>query len=360
MLNQRLDKLDLSKLQGVTGCGGGGGGGAQSVTSGVSQSVTSGVSIEQFDGDIEITTHEWNAKLERSIQSLGELSLGYKWMHCEMAKDYSTVYNRLMYGSIALGPFVGVVNTINQTFADTTIIPLLITIFSFLTGVLAGIIKFCDYEEKVTNHMAAAARYTSLANNARIQLNLEKCDREDSKQYMVWYTTSYGNLFESSPILPDYVMVKWRANAIRHGFKIPGEVGILMDVDDSENMKDEVSELKRELSRKTSQIESMETIAKNVNTKKNKRVRLSMYNLGDQHHTDFNTNDLARFNNILMKRELKGNQDADDHMRSQRSGSQRSSSQQSSRQSTGRTEGDLDENEGFDGGLDENEGFDQV
>jgi len=32
-------------------------------------------------------------------------------MHCELAKDYSTVYNRLMYGSISLGPVVGVINT---------------------------------------------------------------------------------------------------------------------------------------------------------------------------------------------------------------------------------------------------------
>lgn len=251
--------------------------------------------------DIDISTHEWNPKLERSIQSLGELSLGYKWMHCEIAKDYATVYNRLMYSSIALGPVVGVINTANQTFSETTVIPFLITIFSFLTGVLAGIIKFCDYEEKIANHKTAAAHYTSLANNARIQLNLEKQDREDPKQYMVWYTTNYGNLFESSPMLPDYVMLKWRTHAKKHGFKIPGEVGILMDMDDSESIREELSELKDELSRKNTQLETME---KSVKKECSRRVRLSMYNLGNQHYTDFNANDLARFNNILMKKEI--------------------------------------------------------
>lgn len=272
--------------------------------------------------DIEISTHAWNQKLERSIQSLGELSLGYKWMHCEMAKNYATVYDRLMYCSIALGPFVGVINTANQTFADPMVIPLLITIFSFLTGVLAGIIKFSDYEEKIASHKAAAGRYTSLANNARIQLNLERTDREDPKQYMVWYTTSYGGLFESSPILPEWVMMGWKEHAVRQGFKIPGEVGILMDVDDSENIKQELSELKHELSRKTSQAEAAERAG--VNYKK--RVRLSMYNLGAQHHTDFNANDLARFNNILMKKEI--------HM---------IDSQSSSRQSTTRSCDSYDE-----------------
>ena len=29
-----------------------------------------------------------------------------------------------------------------------------------------------------------------------------------------------------------------------------------------------------------------------------------MYELGSEHHTDFNANDLARFNNVLMKKKL--------------------------------------------------------
>jgi hypothetical protein len=272
--------------------------------------------------DIEISTHAWNQKLDRSIQSLGELSLGYKWMHCEMAKNYATVYDRLMYCSIALGPFVGVINTANQTFADPMVIPLLITIFSFLTGVLAGIIKFSDYEEKIASHKAAAGRYTSLANNARIQLNLERTDREDPKQYMVWYTTSYGGLFESSPILPEWVMLGWKEHAVRQGFKIPGEVGILMDVDDSEKIKQELTELKHELSRKTTAAPGVATEGR----KGAKRVRLSIHGVGVQHHTDFNANDLARFNNILMKKEM--------HM---------IDSQLSSRQSTTRSSDSYDE-----------------
>jgi len=250
-------------------------------------------------------THEWNNKLEKSIQSLGELSLGYKWMHCEIAKDYATIYDRLMYCSIALGPVVGVINTANQTFAETTVIPFLITIFSFLTGVLAGIIKFCDYEEKISNHKAAAARYTSLANNARIQLNLERTDREDPKQYMVWYTTNYGNLFESSPMLPDYIMLKWKKHAQLHGFKIPGEVGILMDADESNDMKKELNDLREELSRKNTQIENnIKNTSEHMASHNKQRLRLNMYRLGGQRYTDFNANDLARFNKVLMKKEI--------------------------------------------------------
>lgn len=287
MLNDSLGKLKLDTLDG------------SDRSNGVGK-----MDISE-NSDIEISTHEWNSKLEKSIQSLGELSLGYKWMHCEVAKDYTTVYDRMMYCSIALGPMVGVINAANQTFVELTIIPLLITIFSFFTGVLAGIIKFCDYENKISNHKAAAARYTSLANNARIQLNLERQDREDPKQYMVWYTTNYGNLFESSPILPDYVMLEWKHHAQKNGFKIPGEVGILMDSEDAELMKEELDELKNELSQKASQIETMKTTVC-LDEQRRKKVRLSMYGLGNQQYTDFDANDLARFNNILMKRELHG------------------------------------------------------
>ena len=254
--------------------------------------------------DVEIGIGEWNQKLERSIQSLGELSLGYKWMHCEMAKNYAIIYDRLMYVSIGLGPIVGVVNSMNQTLGDTIVVPLLITILAFLTGVLAGIIKFSNYEEKISNHKAAAAKYTSLANNARIQLNLERYDREDAKQYMVWYTTSYGNLFESAPILPDSVMLSWKQHARRHGFRIPGEVGILMDVDDtasSDNVQKELGDLKLELQRKTTQLGAVTTAAK-VSTPDS--FRLMMCSLGANHSTDFKADDLAKFNKLLMKRKL--------------------------------------------------------
>lgn len=269
--------------------------------------------------DIEMGIGKWNNKLERSIQSLGELSLGYKWMHCEMAKNYSLVYNRLMYMSIALGPIVGVVNTINQTYNDRTFVPILITILSFLTGVLAGIIKFTDYEEKISNHKSAAAKYTSLANNARIQLNLERYDREDPKQYIVWYTTSYGNLFESAPILPDNVMLKWRKHALKHGFKIPGEVGILMEQSESESVQKEVNELKNELNKIVPKLPtnllkgSVDTPESNDTNDTNgtggtndttDSFRLMMYNLGEQHSTDFKTTDLAKFSKIMMKRKM--------------------------------------------------------
>ena len=268
------------------------------------------LSHQNDDTDIELGIGEWNNKLERSIQSLGELSLGYKWMHCEMAKSYTTVYNRLMYASIALGPIVGVVNTFNQTFGDTTVIPLMITILSFLTGVLTGIIKFSDYEEKINNHKTAAAKYTSLANNARIQLNLEKQDRENPKQYIVWYTTSYGNLFESSPILSDNVMILWKKHAQRHGFKIPGEVGILMNADDSDNVKQEIDELKTQLKLKTDTINSFKNNSNLFGSteltepKSTDSFRLMMYSLGSQHETDFKTCDLAKFNKLLMKRKI--------------------------------------------------------
>jgi len=236
---------------------------------------------------------QWNYKLEKSIQSLGELSLGYKWMHCEMAKDNVVVYDRIMYSSILMGPIAGVLNTVNSYIGDTMVIPILITFFSFLTGVLVSILKFANYEEKIANHKASAAHYTSLANNARIQLNLERPDREDPKQYIIWYTTSYGNLFESSPILPDYVMSKYRCHAKKYGFKIPGEVGILLDTSSDNSPRKELAELKKEL---------YKTSMRKYESSDN--IRLKMYSIGNNSEREFTKMDLAKFNNITMKRKI--------------------------------------------------------
>lgn len=244
---------------------------------------------------------EWNRKLEKSIQSLGELALAYKWMHCEAATDFSLIYNRIMYGSIILGPMAGVLNTVNTYIGDVMFIPILVTIISFISGILIGIMKFSDYEEKITQYKSTAAKYTSLANNARIQLNLERKDREDAKQYMIWYATSYGNLFEASPIIPSNIMDRYKKHAKTNNFKVPGEVGILLDVDDDEKTERELNELS-ELDLSIKNLENkFDTL---LDTACDSKIRLKMFGMGSARHTDFNRTDLMAFNQLMMKRKV--------------------------------------------------------
>ena len=238
----------------------------------------------------------WNSKLEKSIQSLGELCIGYKWMHCELAKEKTLIYNRLMYCSIFFAPIPGVLNTINAYISDQVVIPIIITIISFMTGVLISIIKFGNYESQINKYKSTAGKYTSLANNARVQLNLGKEDREDAKQYIVWFTTSYSDLFEESPIIPEYIMLRYRKHAEKNKFSIPGEVGILTDGSILESKEKELQELYN--------LDNKKTVKEVLYKTNENQIRLNMFGIGKYSIKNFKKTDLARFNNIVMKRKM--------------------------------------------------------
>ena len=246
---------------------------------------------------IEESNSIWNMKIEKSVQSLAELCLGYKWMHCELAKEKSLMYNRLMYCSIFFAPMAGVLNTINSYLQDHFTIPIIVTIVSFMTGILISIIKFGNYEAQINKYKTTAGRYTSLANNARVQLNLDREDREDAKQYVIWFTTSYSDLFDESPIIPEYVMTRYRKHAEKYNFKIPGEVGILIDESVHQNREQELQEMYQK------NVKMLKNEAKKE--AKNDVVRLDMFSLNNYSMKNFKKSDLARFNNIMMKRQMK-------------------------------------------------------
>lgn len=187
-------------------------------------------STELLDSTIKsqpITTRpsRWNNKLEHTAKDIGEISNSYKLMHLEVAQTAYSMYDFYMKLGIVLGPIAGMLSGVGAVThpEDNVVFPVIVTIVSFLSGIVVAIIKFSKYDEVGTAHKTAAARYTSLESNVRRQLALSRSDRVSAREYVDWLSSSFDELFLASPILPTSVYTKICEQAKKSGMAIPIE-----------------------------------------------------------------------------------------------------------------------------------------
>ena len=187
----------------------------------------------------------WNLKTKKTIKSLGEMALGYKWMHARSSQQYNKTYNILMYISIAIGPIAGILTGINSILKNTLVLPIIIAVISFLSSVFIAVIKFGNFEEKCNSHREASGKYTSLANNARIQLSLDDSKKENPDDYLSYYTKSYSDLYESCPLILNNIKEEYKIFAKSINRIVPDEVGIVFDTSEFDEENEEIENLKK-------------------------------------------------------------------------------------------------------------------
>jgi hypothetical protein len=176
----------------------------------------------------------WNDKLESAVKEIGEMSLSYKLMHIEMALRCHIRYNVLMYIGIISAPLSGIISQFNSPLSscDNMYISFVALGISFISGIVVAIIKFSRYDEVEYANKLAASKYTSLESNVRRQLTLYRDNRVDAIEYMEWLTTSFDELFLSSPLLPHYLFDKYRKLAINNGHIPPNEYGNTININE--------------------------------------------------------------------------------------------------------------------------------
>ena len=161
--------------------------------------------VEELRIDINDNSDSWNEGIEITARDVGEASKSYKLLHIREAQIYMKSYNRLMVAGILTGPLAGVLSGIEAALKppeDDPIIPVLVILLGFLSGIIVASIKFGKYDEVSNANKSAAASYTSLESNVRRQLGLYRKDRVNANKYMEWLETKYEELFRSAPLLP--------------------------------------------------------------------------------------------------------------------------------------------------------------
>lgn len=173
-------------------------------------------------------TSTWSDNIEKILKELGDSCLGYKWMNMFAAKKNETRYNTLMYISIIIGPIAGVLSAISTSNNETEYLPVIITVFSFASGVISAVIKFSEFGDKSAAYKMTASKYASLEGNIRRQLSLLRDDRVNAGEYLEWISRSYDELFASSPLITDSIYQQWVKFAKENNLSIPKELGVIV------------------------------------------------------------------------------------------------------------------------------------
>jgi hypothetical protein len=174
----------------------------------------------------------WNDKIEKVAREIGESSKGYKILHINEAQKAVKNHTRLMAAGIIVGPLSGVLSGIEAALRppkEDPIIPVIVILLGFLSGIIVATIKFAKYDEVSNANKSAAASYTSLESNVRRQLGLYRKDRVEAIKYMEWLETKYQELFMSAPLLP----IGSYKTAKNENISIPNRYGSNVTIDES-------------------------------------------------------------------------------------------------------------------------------
>lgn len=142
-------------------------------------------------------------------------------MHTAEAMRNESLYNGLMYTSILIGPISGILSAISES---NNSLQILVTIFSFLSGVISATIKFSEFGEKTTQYKNSAAKYAALESNVRRQLSLSREDRVNAGNYLDWISKSFDDLFTISPLISEKIYTQWSDYAKTNKIEISKEL----------------------------------------------------------------------------------------------------------------------------------------
>lgn len=192
------------------------------------------MSEEKNTQKFNTTTSRWSTNIENVIKNIGEQSKGLKWMNLEAAKVSAFRHAVLTYSIIIIGPIAGVLSAIatpdNRGDDTNKTFHVLVTLFSFINGIMGLAIKFARYDTKAESFKAVATKYASLEGNIRRQLSLYREDRVNAGQYLEWVSTSFDDLFASAPLIPDDIYDKCVKYAKQKNIAIPQRYGEMITI----------------------------------------------------------------------------------------------------------------------------------
>lgn len=181
----------------------------------------------------EMENKYWTLAIEKNVQLIGNLSIGYKWMHTRSAKIFGRRYRHMTYliGIInAVTTFLLIIDAlyVRSFYPDSYILSLIAAGMTMLTTIIDTIVVFGGYQDLAEDHQTFAAKYTSLTSNIRRQLNLKFMYRENAPDYLSWIAKNYDELFEMAPLIRGNLIKEYTKIAEKKGLPIPEET--LMEI----------------------------------------------------------------------------------------------------------------------------------
>ena len=170
---------------------------------------------DNINSDNIIENIKWNDNIENVLINIMNTISVYKNVHAVTSINNIRYFNILTICGIVIGPISGILGAVDAIVnPDTEIIyPLMISIFGFISGVIATIIKFGKFDENASQHKKAFSDYNSLEKNIELCLSMTKNDRYvKPSEYINNVQQKFEDIFMKAPIINKKDIVEMTKN----------------------------------------------------------------------------------------------------------------------------------------------------
>ena len=166
----------------------------------------------------------WSTKREKLVRYWQEECRLYGWMYEQNVDFYGKVNRCLGISSVALSAITG--TTLFNQGADAnpanSMVLIGLGVVSLASTILSGLKELLDLNTLVTLNANAARENSSIVMEIDEQLNLDRCDRKDARDFMKSIKDRKNSLIQNGPIIPQR---RWKA--VRNKIRTKEGIGFL-------------------------------------------------------------------------------------------------------------------------------------
>lgn len=158
--------------------------------------------------DIEINKdcemNNWNNGIEDNVISIKNNCNKLKTIHHKHSIFIHNIYKKIILLLLFISPISGSTTFISNFLSIKCNIytELMATMFSFFSTGIIFILKVKNIQAKVINHRLSSTKFHILEYNIERQLLLERKDRMNGKNYLLWVNQNFDEIESSTPSLP--------------------------------------------------------------------------------------------------------------------------------------------------------------
>lgn len=147
----------------------------------------------------------WTTRGEKLVRYWQEECRLYAWMYEQNATFYARLNRTLGIASIALSAITGT-TLFNQSASDTDTtssnILIGLGVSSIASTILSGLKELLDLNSLITQNTNAARENSSIVMDIDEQMNIDRADRIDGREFMKSIKDRKNNLIQNGPIIP--------------------------------------------------------------------------------------------------------------------------------------------------------------
>lgn len=159
----------------------------------------------------------WNYRIMLQLKTIGERSLGYKWMHNEELMYYAQRLKMLTILEIVLTTLhaTSIAGSIVSLFNNTNIYALMIiltciqTVLFICTNIIKTWKEAAEYPTKIYDHRWSCIKFGQIATQIQNQFCLHVSKRNNDENFLEYKSTDFDDALFGAPIIRSVTMKQY-------------------------------------------------------------------------------------------------------------------------------------------------------